>query len=559
MSLIAGGTVVFDCLNVAAQARVSILVPPIRHGWFVNGISVKGPMTDTQPVNEPVLSKTGVLGGGINSFLYGRVYLTPSTFALGNLVSAQTRTFKVWNATFGTNTLATIGTSGVDGMTLTPPFAIPHTFAPLEESTFTLNVDTVGPVTVDGHYIFTFGTEVINFSVTGTRVVLWPFGPNWARGIDDSLEWNTSVLTSFDGSEQRIRMRSKPRRRLEYDFTVTKTDTQRFDNILWGWQNRMFAVPQWMYGSALTAQAVAGTTSLSLSTTDRGFIAGEIAVLYASPSSYEVVEVATVSSGTLALTRATINTWPVGTKVYPATISKFEGDVPVQRQTSSVLTGHASFLANPAVTDPYVITAAATDTYNGKEIILKQPDWAGGVDNSSQYPVDAVDYSIGRLDMSITRDTPVLMKRYRWLLKSRAEVRSFRSFLGRLQGMLNSVYIPSWHDDLTMSQSISAGATTIFFYDRDFYTLVGNDPARAHLMIRTRNNGNFVRPISSVGRTGNEVSFGITTALGVALTPADILAVHYVGLYRLAADRVSITWMTDSIATAEATFQLVKA
>lgn len=559
MSDLGGTLIYFDPGAVVVAARERTL--PVFDGWLTaaESLAVSGERTDTQPVTEPGLSLSGSLGSGINSMLYGRVYIVPGSLTLGNLVSAQIRTLRAWNATYGTATLNSIVETGTEGLTLTSPFSIPHTFAPFEEATFELNITLTGPATISANYRFNFDLEQINVGVTGSRVTLWPFAPNWKAPVDEFLEWSTNVITSHDGTEQRVQLRSKARRGIEYDFLLGREDSQRFDNITWGWQNRIFAVPYWQYQSRLGADVLVGDTTLTANTVDSGFLAGETAVIFSSPASYEVVEIASVSPTSISLTRGTISAWPAGTRLLPMSIARVVGNIPVTRQTDRALSGRVSFTGSPAVTDPYTPTAAAPTIYNGFEVITRQPDWSGGVTNDIDYPNDAIDFNTGAFALSVTRDTPVLMKRYRWLLKSRTAIREFREFLKRRSGMAVPVYIPSWHDDLTPVAAIGSAATTISCIDRDFFTLVGVDPARAHIAIRARSGVTYYRPITTVSKSGDDLVIGIGTALGVTLQVSDVKAIHFLGLYRLAADRVNLEWHTESVATVDATFQLVKA
>lgn len=557
MSDLAADVIVFDPGEVVAAARERAL--PVFAGWFTIAAGLAGAATDTQPVNEAPLALSGAIGSGVNSMLYGRVYVEPGTLALGNLVSAQVRQLRAWNATYDSVELSSVGAIGADGIELTSPFSVPHTFAPFEEATFELNIALTGPAAISATYSFVFAIETINVSVTGSRVTLWPFAPNWKNPVDEFLEWSTNVITAHDGSEQRIQLRSEARRGIEYEFLLGREDSQRFDSITWGWQNRMFAVPYWQYQTRLTADVAAGATSIPANTTDAGFVVGETAAIYANAGAYEVVEIASVTPTSIELTRGTLNSWGSGTRLFPVSISKVLGNIPVTRQTSAALTGRVSFMANPVVNDSFTPEASAPTTYNGYEVITRQPDWQGGVSNDIDYPNDTVDFSVGPLDISVTRDTPVLMKRYRWLLRNRAAVREFREFLKRRSGMAVPVYVPSWHEDLTLSSAISSSATTISCLNRDFFSLVGVDPARAHLMIRARSGAIYYRPITTVSLAGETVVLGIGTALGLTLQPTDVKAIHFLGLYRLAADRVTLEWQTDSVATVDATFQLVKA
>jgi hypothetical protein len=390
--------------------------------------------------------------------------------------------------------------------------------------------------------------------------IIWPFEPNWASPVNESLEWNTNVLRAYNGSETRAGLRSIARRRLAYDFLVRRADTQLFDNLLWGRQNQAFVVPYWQYKEKTTAPVSIGATSIPVDTSTAGYTAGQSIVIFLNALVNEVLKIASVTTGHVIVEApGTVLAWAQYSKVYPASFSLFESNVPVNRHTSSLLEGTATFLAEPISTNPFIPATAAPNTYQGIEVILQQPDWVNPIDSGATFNFDVADYSTGDRLFAATELNQSLVFKYRWLLKTRPFINAFRAFLGRRQGQLKSVYLPSWHEDFTLAVNIGSGDTTITVVDRFFSLYVGINPARSNLMIRTRAHGTFLRPITSFTTSGANVVITITTALGVAVTISDVIAISYLCLYRKATDLSTLQWQTDRVAIVEDAFQLVAA
>ncbi len=387
---------------------------------------------------------------------------------------------------------------------------------------------------------------------------LWPFEPNWSAPVDESLEWYTNVLRSYNGDEARASLRSIARRRMKYDFLVRRIDTQFFDNLLWGKQNQILAVPYWQYGERTTSAMTVGATSIPVDTADAGYVAGQSIVLFLNAIVYEIRTITSIVTGSVVIP-ATLLAWPKGTRVYPLSFSLFESNVPVMRHTSNVLEGTATFLAEPISTDPFVPATGAPDTYLGVEVILQQPDWANAIDRNATFAFDVPDYTTGDRISAATERNQSLVFKYRWVLKSRPVINAFRAFLGRCKGQFQPVYLPSWHEDFTLTANIASGDTTITVVDRYFSLYVGMNPARSNLIIRTRAHGNFLRPITSFATSGANVIITITTALGVAVPMSDIIGISYLCLYRKATDTCTLQWQTDRVAIVEDVFQLVAA
>lgn len=562
MSLVAPGIEVYESRYAAAHHA---LYPPLNlsgHAfqmWLVGG-AVFGLVADTQPVNEPGDAINGVRGNAANSdFLYGRLYVQPSVVDLGNLISGQTRTVRVWNAQFFSADVESFSGVDTEGVLVAQPSLPPYTLDLLQEVDYVFSISLDGPASLDARYTLTVDGDDYLIQVVGSRVVLWPFKPQWSEPVEETLEWKTGVLTARSGSEQRSALRTRARRRLAYSFAILRQETQRFDNLLWGWQNRAFAVPFWQYRCRLASPSIVGATVLAVPRAAvSGFEAGQIAVVFADPDTYESAEVLSVAADSVTLTRPMSFAWPARTSIYPAGVCNLRSNVPVRRLTPNVLAGRVDFLADPVRVSPFIPEMAALDTFNGGEILLRRPDWQGGIDNNSEYPSTTTDFEIGAVSYGITVDTPSPTKACRWHFKSREAAKDFRALLGRRKGRLSPIYIPSWHDDFTLTAAVPGNAASFTCRDYQYFSLVGSDPAKVGVMFRTHSGASYLRMLTNVGKTGNDLLVGISTSLGVTLAIADVKAIHIVSLYRFASDEITVQWITDEVCVVDAAFKLVK-
>ncbi|MEL2255713.1 hypothetical protein, partial [Klebsiella pneumoniae] len=134
-------------------------------------------------------------------------------------MSVQERPVSVWNAHFAPRTLSQIDREDADGISLAGQPSPPLPFAALQERIWTVAVSTDGPPVVDARIVWQLQDEQPLFLViTGNRITAWPFAPDWADGVQESLEWLTELLTSTSGVEQRRSLRLSPRRSFEAEF-----------------------------------------------------------------------------------------------------------------------------------------------------------------------------------------------------------------------------------------------------------------------------------------------------------------------------------------------------
>ncbi|MES3001330.1 MAG: hypothetical protein V4787_11620 [Pseudomonadota bacterium] len=391
-----------------------------------------------------------------------------------------------------------------------------------------------------------------------TTATLWPFKPNWSSPLVETLEWNTSVVTSYNGDEQRTSLRPRARVTTDYQFLFQTRMAKRLDNLLWARQNRRLAIPQWQFVTPIDAEAAATADVIVLDTTLNGLVPGGWLLLMTDAETFEAAQIDEVGETNVTLVEPLVSTWPAGTKAYPLHFGYIESDVATRRETDRATTGAVRLVSDPATADPFIPVIAAPNTYNGYEILLTKPDWQGGIENAVAYDRDKADYGVGTFEYTRTATAPLIQRPFRWLHKSRAAVKDFRGFLGRRVGRQKAFYAPTWTDDLTLVSNISSVATTISCREELFGELVGLDPSRKHLYIRLRSGVTYLREITSVTPAGLAVTIGISSALGANVTIDAVQSIHFVPLWRLATDAIALQWYTPSTVVVDTPFALVK-
>src|SRR5512146_2084868 len=98
---------------------------------------------------------------------------------------------------------------------------------------------------------------------------------NWDAGYKQRFSYVTDIWRSRSGLEQRRMIRQIPRR--TDVFSVMPQFAQEsglLDSLLYGGPALEWAVPFWPHETRITAEALAGATSLTCDTTDREFAIG---------------------------------------------------------------------------------------------------------------------------------------------------------------------------------------------------------------------------------------------------------------------------------------------
>jgi hypothetical protein len=268
-----------------------------------------------------VLPRAGWTGAADRTFRddwYHRIHVLPAAIDFGNIVSPVSHPIEVWNAFFSPISLAAMEVAGADGVSLTGQPPPPLVYGGLASRVYTVAASTQGSPVLSARYVFRFSNGASSkLTVSGRRVVVFGLAPNWAGGITERLAWLTDVLESYDGSEQRIRLRSIPRRSFEFQLDLAGHDVRVLETLLHAWAARVFAVPVWTDRTVLTAPLSAGATAVRVSdAANADYHAGGLVAFWSDNQHHEVGEILSLAGNALTLKQPLSRGWPAGTRVF---------------------------------------------------------------------------------------------------------------------------------------------------------------------------------------------------------------------------------------------------
>lgn len=502
------------------------------------------------PVSTTPLARSGHIAISYFNDYYNRVHITPRVLDIGNLLSVQTRDVSVWNAWLAPKALSSIGESGTTGLTESG-IAAPTTFAPLEERTYSVTVDINGPAAISARYTFVFPDESPTLEVTGRRVVVFSYPPNWANSVNESYEWLTDVLEAYGGVEQRIGLRGVPRRGLSYSMATTDRHASNLlETLLLGWQARVFAVPVWTDCQILASALPVGATSIPCETSGYEFAPGDIVVLWRAHDAYEAVETLAVNAGSIDLASATLAAWPAGTRVLPVRLGRLASAQKLNRDTDHHFSGRVAFRFDD---HPGWPAEDIGDTYLGYRVYPLKPNWAGDIDVELMRKLAELDYNTGSRWLGDESGLANIIKRWRWTHGSRAEIVAFRSWLSARKGRLVPFWSETQGEDMELTAPIGATDSSIQIRNIGYKRYLDGRADRRHVAIRTRAGAAYYRQIT--GATENSASvetLAIDSALGALVHPADVASLRFLHLTRLESDSIEIEWLNLGFAQATA-------
>lgn len=531
------------------------------HGPFALAASmVGGAVSNSGNTVFPAgAAKTGYKFTSFIDDFYDRIHIFPASLTFANLVTPTNGLFSIWNAWRVSETLNSVVSNNSTGLSLSGFPSVPHVMKPLEYSTFTLNALPDGPATINGMFTFTFNTgQSVQLTVTGSRVVVFPFKPNWATPVNETLEWKTDVLRSFSGVEQRRSLRLMARRGFEYQFLMSGKAVQKFESLIQGWHGRNFLLPVWTEPSLLTATAQANQNNIMCDTTGLSFRVNDMAVIFLNDNNYEVVQVASVTQSQIVTAHPLTGTWGGGVRIYPAMFGFMPTQIATQRLTSEVVTGNLIFSSSPDLAYSNTPDDVAQVLYDGLEVVLTKPNWSAQINVDFMRDYMVTDSGVGPVGLYRRETVDRIVRQYPWLIKSKSEMLAFRKFLQRAKGQAKSFWVPSWHGDFTMVSSVGSSDNTVTVAGTEFYNFIGVNTARDRLIFRLTDGSNLFRKIIGASVSGGNTIITLDAVFGRNIAVADLLRIHILLRCRMATDKIVIPWRTAGVADPQLTLTTVQ-
>lgn len=501
--------------------------------------------------NRPVASNDRLLDGQLCPMFvldfYNRVHVTPQVIALGNLVSAQVRSWEVWNAFFTSNNNISLTIAGDStGVILTEPGIPPTLYAALEARVYEINVGLTGPPAIDVVYTWVFDTETVSLELTGNRVIIFAFSPDWSDDVVERYEWATQIIEADDGGERRNRLRTNPRRSLEYRVLVTSDDKRWLETYLWDWKARLFSVPIWTDCVLTTADTPIGDLVIDVVTTDfTSFKDGGVAIFVIDQRDVEAVEIQTVDPTSLTLIRPTLKAWPSGTRIYPALVGRLTEDQPLIQPTDDI--DFASFKfqfvdneAIPAVDSP----VQYTDTDGSPSFVLERvPNRATDLALTYQSKYGIVDFGINVPFVDDRSGFPDVIHKFEFAEEGREDIWFWKEWLHARAGKWSSFWIASQSSDFFPLKEIASTDVSITVTDYEYRNFYNFAQGKRDMAIFTKDGQVFYRRITSaVSTTEGEEIIGMDAPLGVDIPLNQIKIISFLHPTRLDVDGIEFAW-----------------
>ena len=476
---------------------------------------------------------------------YNRIHISPRQLDLGNLVSAQSLPVYLWNAYLQARTLTSIDGAD-DGLLVSGQPTPPMLFPALAERIWNVTVTPDGQPVLDTELAWLFDNgRRATIRLTANRIISWAFAPDWGDGIRERLSASTDILQSESAASQRRQLRLAPRREFTGAMYVAGRERQLLDLALFGWSDRIWSLPIWPDIQLLQVGLDAEADFIPCHTQHLDFRAGGLAMLRGeSAFTSETVEILDVLSSGLQLKRKTQQTWPVGSRLYPARAAQLLDEPSLSKLSDELIEAEVQFLVVESCDWPEWLP---TTLYRGRPVWDRRPDDTDTLTHSAQRVRSTLDSGFAQPLITDTARRPLQLLGQRHLDLGREARALVRSFIYGMRGRQKVVWVPSHMDDLTVVATLSAVATVMDVENIGYSRFSNGKPGRRDIRIELIDGAVFMRRIIGSVELDNQVErLGLDSSLGIEVQPHQVARISWMNLMRFESDVQEIEHITDS-------------
>lgn len=494
---------------------------------------------------------------------FERIHILPrAKIEFGNIVTTVTAEFEIFNAYRSTTSVLTAFTNnagaGIEIPDLpTLPYSLPPLLSLLDPSSTPLVpvrlVVSAGPdgaPLFDGTLDFTFSTGDSPFlSVSGARIVLFSAQPE--SPATELWEFRTRIDEHLDGTEQRESLRKRPRQVFRNEYLLDGDERQRLQVQLFGWQASVFAVPVWHEQTETTAAASIGATTLSvLATTDYDYRVGGLAVVFESPTKFDVLVVSAVTSTSVSFaTTPLTQAYSTRATVMPVRVCTIRKAVTASRLPVKVERVSIEFETIDNDTGAMSGSTSGWSTHGGKVLLDDSNFMLGEVPETYEQRTHVLDNGTG-VPFQSSRWTRHKRAHQRgFVARTQAEIAKVKRLLLSLDGRRVSFWIPTFIEDLTVVASLAATTSVMDIGHIGYARFAAGIQPKATFRITFADGSSLLRTVLSAVEVSATVErLTLDTTWPTTRTAAEVVRVEFFEQVRFASDVFAFEFVRPSAA-----------
>jgi len=507
---------------------------------------------------------------------FEKVHVLPrTTIEFGNIITTVTETYEVYSTFVSTTvTLSSVVNGAAPGVEL-PDLTVPRSLLPqssILDPTSTSNDAGTGLGTIVPARIIALPTGIPTFSaevefdfaspsndvslfVSGTRIVL--ITHEYEVGLRERLSFLTDVVgPTLSGQEYRASVRKQPRQSFDPLYSLDDDGRRTMMALVLDWLGQTFGFPLWGEQLRLTAPTIAGATQYQVTGADDVDLrVGGYAAVIQDDLTFDVLRVTAKTSTLITAADPATNGYPIGTRIMPMrTVVALRG---ARGSRPPVNLGQVQLELLVTDNDTGALAGSATPGFwstLGGRVILSDPNIiAGDLRETWERAVYDVDGQTGLVHFESLWDKSRRRHQRTFVLRSRADLMSFRRLLLALGGRQKAFWIPTFADDLVVVDDVSIGGATVDVESIGYVRFVRERHPMRTILVTFTDGSQLTRSILSSATISATVErLTLDSTWPANRTVDEFERVSFVALVRFDADEFTITHERIGLARCEA-------
>lgn len=388
-----------------------------------------------------------------------------------------------------------------------------------------------------------------------TTAYVWNFPVNWADSFRVQKSYRTDIFTSRSRRESRRALMLQPRRTFEFNCIMERGEAREFDALMHKAQDKPFIMPDWSRRALLSADVAATTDVLTFAALPWWLVEGRGIFLFAGNVRPTAVFVESIDGTDVTLTEPLAADWAAGTAVLPACVGMFAGELTAGMPTNTVVTPELTFNVEPG-SEPNPAPAAASVTFNGREVCLLRPNWGSGITKTLSWPAEVVDFQRSAVAYFRPFPFPDTMRRAEFLRATPEEMAEVEDLFDRMYGQAGEFYMPTGANDLPSMEEVGPGVLKRWLRvsGTEVYDRYADSRIHKAICVVLRDGTRYYRNVSSITLNGgnSQLNFPLSDPeWPTFIQPSEILMASWMPVWRCASDILSVDWLTDKVAQCE--------
>ncbi len=469
---------------------------------------------------------------------YLRIWQDPTILRLSNPRYNSPIAFHIWSAYPTDNDLVETIATDLPGLVLN--YTMPLTFHEYEYKTLTFSITTDAPATLNGEFEFIFDQGQSTMQVVATIVSVMRARPD--EPVQETWRWDTALTIAKGSPETRAARRIAPRYGMQFTTTLIDDDERRVRyNQLWTFLSRDQQVPLYQYRTPLTATSLAGSNRIYFDPSKTDVRDNEYFVLL---NTYD--DTLTLVTGIIEVDGATLDgsiaedIGPSFQVVPTVSMRLFDGSGLVMDAINGTSTVSArSTKVRSLLNAP--ISPSLLVRFDDVPVIENRMIAQNSLNDEFDQDVEAIDGAGSETQLYTQWPQPFVEGVKEFLIDRDIpdEINWWREFGGYSLGSQNPFLLPTWRNDLTLSETPVLGSSTIRVNEADFINQFSNG-AYSRLQLLSVNGIRYV-DVTNVEDFGSYIEVTLGAGIGSDEGDEDIQMISYLNLCRIADDLITLT------------------